>query len=251
MLTPHDIWPDAVFVADAHANDQRTAFIDFLRDIERQDIQASQLFIMGDCFDFLSSSIAYSVLKNKKAIRLIRRISQKIPTYYFEGNHDFNLTKLFPNVKVFDISLQPAVFTYKSQRIALLHGDKFVDGMYKIYSKLVRCDIILKFLNIITFNFKSNYIVKKILQKQLYKNICIKKNDFVINRFKLIENKILILNTTGLVEGHFHQNVETIKNGIYYKNIGAFACDKSFFKVQSHEIFKLSEIKIGEARGER
>jgi UDP-2,3-diacylglucosamine hydrolase len=106
-------------------------------------------------------------------------------------------------------------------------------------------------LHILTFDFKDNYVVKAILKNQQTKSICFKRDNFLDIRLSLIKKQISLMDIDGIIEGHFHQNVEFNTDGIYYKNLGAFACDKSFFQVQSYEIFKLSEIKIGEAIGER
>lgn len=101
----HKIQDDAIFIADAHYQvGLREDFYHFLEKIESGDIQTSQLIMIGDMFDLLVGAIDYTVKENQKVIDIIHKLSEKMEILYFEGNHDFNLQKLFPKVKVIKFS---------------------------------------------------------------------------------------------------------------------------------------------------
>ncbi|MCD8541207.1 MAG: hypothetical protein LRY22_00560 [Aliarcobacter cryaerophilus] len=52
---------------------------------------------MGDNFDFLSNEIKYFKNRNKDIIELLNSLSDSFEIFYLEGNHDYNLSKIFPN----------------------------------------------------------------------------------------------------------------------------------------------------------
>jgi len=128
----------ALVVADAHYSHKRPELLTFLREIYAQNIPATQLFLMGDIFDALFGEVPYTHIQNQEAIRLINEIAQRIEVFYFEGNHDFNLASIFPNVKIFPIEQQPVACSYESKKILLAHGDIEGDLGYKIYAKTIR-----------------------------------------------------------------------------------------------------------------
>jgi len=131
-----DIKDDAIFIADSHYNKNRIEFELFLDDIIAKKIKTSQLFLMGDMFDFLSSYIKYFIKINQSVINKINIISLDIQIIYLEGNHDFNLQDIFPNVKVIKRENQPLIVQNQNKKIAISHGDIFTPFGYNLY-KLV------------------------------------------------------------------------------------------------------------------
>jgi len=97
----YEIKDGAIFVADVHFNPNRDEFLKFLYEIKNGNLQTPQLFLMGDIFDFLAGEIEYFKIQNREVIELINQLSTTTQIFYFEGNHDYNLSKLFPNAKVF------------------------------------------------------------------------------------------------------------------------------------------------------
>ena len=222
----------AFFIADAHTNKNRDILYEFLSQIKRGDLKPSQLFLMGDIFDLLIGGVKYTQYINKKYIDLINEISQKIEIFYLEGNHDFNLKKLFPNVMVFSYSEQPILFSMSDKKVMLLHGDKATSLIYSLYVFIIRSKPILSFISLCD-NFGNGFISKKIINSQYNKKICNK-----INNFKnIIFNRVEKLSTTQIdiiLEGHFHQDMKLkLKKNKKYINIPSFACNKSFIIVQS------------------
>jgi UDP-2,3-diacylglucosamine hydrolase len=119
----YEIKDGAIFVADVHFNPNRDEFLQFLYEIKNGDLQTPQLFLMGDIFDFLAGEIEYFTIQNREVIKLINQLSTTTQIFYFEGNHDYNLAKLFPNVQVFKREVQPIIFDWNDKKVALAHGD--------------------------------------------------------------------------------------------------------------------------------
>ncbi len=231
----NEIKDGAIFVADVHLNNKRDKFYSFLVDIKNKKIKTSQLFLMGDIFDLLVGGVSYTLKKNKKYIELINEISKEVEIFYFEGNHDFNLEGIFPKVKVYDFYKQPQLFFYKNEPIVLLHGDKVTTIDYKIYTSFIRFKPTIFILNILDL-LTRGIISKAIMSFQVKKDLCKK-----IKNFKnIIQKRVKILTKQKhlIIEGHFHQGVNFQINGKKYINLDSFACNKSFFIVQSHQSFK-------------
>ena len=55
---------------------------------------------MGDIFDFISGESKYFIQQNSDAINLLNKLSKDIEIIYLEGNHDYNLKIIFPNMEV-------------------------------------------------------------------------------------------------------------------------------------------------------
>ncbi|NPA73602.1 MAG: UDP-2,3-diacylglucosamine diphosphatase [Epsilonproteobacteria bacterium] len=226
----------AVFVSDAHVREGRDDFLTLLKKIKSKEIKTSQLFLMGDIFDLLVGGVKYTVIYNKKYIELLNELSKEIEIFYFEGNHDFNLSSLFPNIKIFPIESQPVVFKYQNRNILLSHGDVISPFLYKLYTKIIRNKFFL-FMVAIVDRACFNAISKKIIDSQKDKNLCHKIKNFknmIKNRIK----KVDISSIDFIVEGHFHQGMEFECLDKRYINLPCFACDKSFFIVRSQTGFK-------------
>ncbi len=237
MLTIQD---GAIFVADAHVNENRDEFYTFLKLLFNGKISTKQLFLMGDIFDLLVGGVDYTVNVQTKYIELLNKLSKIIEIYYFEGNHDFNLVAVFPNIKVFPIKKQPVAFQYGYKKILLSHGDVSTTLSYQIYTNFIRFTPTIYLFNFLDMIF-NGYLSKKIINAQKEKQLCKKIDNFKEIVFKRM--KRLNLNEIDIIlEGHFHQN----KNIDYFKkkyiNLPSFACNKSFIIVQSQDGFK--EVKM-------
>ncbi len=238
----HKIKEGAVFISDAHDNSQQDGFYRFLMKIESKQIEATQLFLMGDMFDLLVGEVAYLKEIYKKEITLLEKIAQSIEVFYFEGNHDFSLKKIFKNIKIIDIDAQPTIFEVSNKKILLLHGDKYGGFKHKLFTHVIRSSFLLGVLN---FFDKLCYfcISKKILDGLKRKDICAK-----IDNFKdMIELKLLRYPTSNIdivAEGHYHQDVTFDIDYIKYINFSSFACNQSYFIVQLSPDIKFIPIHL-------
>lgn len=230
-MFPKLLHEGAILVADSHCASWRPVFMDFLGALERGEIQTTQLVLMGDNFDLLFGPVTQTLHDNRDSIERLNRLSQKIEIIYLEGNHDFRLTSIFPNIYVVGRSQQPLILTHGKQRIALLHGDLKVPFWYSLYTSLIRNRPILFCLNMINTIF-DGIIINKLSQQMQRKNHCQKIQNFeaIAARHTRVQwaNKCDIV-----IEGHFHQNRTFDLGKLKYINLGAFACNERYYVVKS------------------
>ena len=225
------IKPGAIFIADAHANKDRNEFFDFLNLVRKDEIRAPQLFLLGDMFEFLSAKTEYFADFFAPYVRLIDELGQKIEIYYFEGNHDYELTGLFKNVKIYPLRTQPVIFkTEFNQSVAVAHGDLFLPLITKYALLFLRTNIFLK-----TINFLDKLLGFKI-SKKILSRLFAKKLDYKIANFEEVARRRMIFYDADVaVEGHFHQGKEFYfarPSPKLYVNLSAFACEQSYFIVE-------------------
>jgi UDP-2,3-diacylglucosamine hydrolase len=225
---PLDLQEGAIFLTDAHYprhKDELLALFDaFLAS------PPPQLFLLGDIFEFLSPSLPYSVELGEMLIEKINAISKLTEVFYIEGNHDFLVSKIFPNANVYTINEQPIFVRYKDKKIAIMHGDKYERLRYRIYAALIRSNITIKILRLLTFDIKGRF-AKKLYAALLKKNLCRDFDGFENKKRKMLSSYD-IDNTDILIEGHYHRRVSFKQNALNYEALSAFACNKSFFKVE-------------------
>lgn len=214
----------AIFIADAHENgENRKDFKRFLQQIESKQIKTEQLFLMGDMFDFLAGGVKYAMEKYKNEIEIIEKIAQNIEVFYFEGNHDFNLQKVFRHAKTLSIKGQPLLFLNSDLKIVLSHGDLFGGFWYGVYTKFIRSPLTLFLGNLIDIN---GWISRKILQSQHSKKLCRAIDNFEQKITAKIER---YKEGDFIVEGHYHQNKTFSVKDKKYTNFASFACKKVYY----------------------
>ncbi|WP_457745977.1 UDP-2,3-diacylglucosamine diphosphatase [Sulfurimonas sp.] len=229
----------AFFISDAHYSHLRPQLLSFMREIYVGGLAPTQLIFMGDVFDALFGAIPYTYSENKEVIELINDISKTIEIIYLEGNHDFNLKRIFPHVKVYSIKQQPIKAKFANKKVLLAHGD-FDGGFgYKLYTTLIRSKVILHFLRFID-SVTKHFILKKIDAYLGKKDDCKKFSgfkEFIINR---LSQKY---RCSYFIEGHFHQNTSFEVDKFEYINLGAFACNQRYFIVKSSQDKELLQEK--------
>lgn len=232
-MSPKVLHEGAILVADSHCASWRTPFINFLDALESGEIHTTQLVLMGDNFDLLFGPVTQTLRDNRDSIERLNRLSQKMEILYLEGNHDFRLTALFPNICVVGRSQQPLILEFQAQRVALLHGDLIVPFGYAFYTSLIRNRPILFCLNIINTVFKG-LIINKLSEQMQRKNHCQKIQNFeaIAARHSTAPwvNKCDVI-----IEGHFHQNRICDVGRLKYINLGAFACNERYYVVKSSQ----------------
>ncbi|MGZ5208399.1 MAG: metallophosphoesterase [Sulfuricurvum sp.] len=232
-MSPDTLYEGAILVADSHYATWRTPFIDFLSALEKGEIYTPQLILMGDNFDLLFGPVIQTLRLNQKAIDLLNRLSLKIPILYLEGNHDFQLSSVFPNIRVIDRANQPLILNHNGSDIALLHGDIGVSLGYRMYTALIRNHVILYGLNILNEKF-GGLIINTLIKKMKRKNHCKK-----IENFESIAQRHVgaewTLGCDMVIEGHYHQNRTFVLESFTYCNLGAFACNERVYSVKSSQ----------------
>ena len=193
-----NIQEQALFIADSHYPHHGDAFLDLLKKLDSGEVQTPQLFLMGDNFDLLFGYNDYIQTFSKEAITLLQRLSKKLEIHYFEGNHDFCLEELFPDIRVYSREEQPVMFQLRDKKVAISHGDKYATGMvYDLYCRILRNKKTLTFLK----PFEKTIIDHR-MKKLSQKHICFNFIGFE----KRVEQILEHYHEADLViEGHFHQ----------------------------------------------
>jgi len=236
----------AILIADAHYSDKYPQFYSFLQALDSNNIETSQLILMGDMFELLFGVIKQTKTDNQKEISLLNKISENIEVIYFEGNHDFGIKKIFPKVKVFPIQEQPQIASFGDKKVMLSHGDTKTPLGYQIYTKLIRNPFILSLIGIIDV-VCSHCIIKWLKSRGVEKEPCYKIELFkeiILKRLGYLETQALDI----VIEGHFHQDLSFEAYGFEYINLASFACNQKYFIVQSSkEQFFLQETLFKES----
>ncbi len=220
-----EIQENALFIADSHYPHHGDDLLVLLQKIENGDIQTPQIFLMGDNFDLLFGYNDYIQTFSEAVISLLQRLSKIMEIHYFEGNHDFCLSEIFPDIHVYSREAQPVWFTLGHKKAALSHGDRYATGVgYGLYCKLLRNQRTLTLLKPWEYA-----IIDSRMHKLSKKNIC--------HHFKGFEHrveKILSHYKTAdlVIEGHYHQAKRSGK----YISLPSQACQHQIAVVEEGEI---------------
>ena len=209
------IQENAIFIADAHYPTHGDALLTLLYKIESGEIETPQLFLMGDIFDLLVGGLDESILPNKEAIVLIESLAKNISVYYFEGNHDFRLGKIFKNINPFSREQQPQYMEMNGFIVGLSHGDRFDTGWkHDLMSRVLRRPLVIALIKC----FKPDIVAKKNTQL---------KNKEICHEIPHFDKKAKSIfgcyrGALWVIEGHYHQ-ARTVCN---YISLPSLACQK-------------------------
>jgi len=112
--------------------------VDFL---ERIRPDASEIFIVGDLFDFWYE---YRTVVPKGYVRILGKLAEitdsGIPVHFFTGNHDMWMSGYFEAELGIPVYHAPRTFTYNGRRLLIGHGDGLGPGDhgYKFLKKIFR-----------------------------------------------------------------------------------------------------------------
>ncbi len=230
----------AFVVADAHYSPTlRPELLAFFQAIEKEQLQPTQLILMGDIFDALFGSIEFTFKQNEQILQVLYGIASKIEVVLLEGNHDFNLTNKLQNIKVYPMGMQPLQCSYGEKTLYLAHGDFDAPFGYKLYSAIIRNAVVLKVLNFIDKRNSDN-IIKKIEEYLTKKDDC---KEFVGFESFIEKRNLENFKADYFIEGHYHQNKSMQLKKLHYINLGAFACNQRYFVVKSSQDKELLEEK--------
>jgi len=220
---------NALFIADSHYPHHGNAFVELLQKIKNKELQTEQIFLMGDNFDLLFGYNRYIQTFCKDAILLLQQLSKTTEIHYLEGNHDFCLKEIFPDISVYSRKEQPIISSLNGKKVAISHGDKYVTGFgYNLYSSILRNKITLMLLRPFE-KIIINHRMKKLSQK----NICQVFVDFEKRIDKILKH---YTDVDLVIEGHFHQSKIVGK----YISLPSQACQGKIGIVKDNNIRFLS-----------
>lgn len=227
----------AIFIADSHHNSlyQNTLDSIFAKLLESKKCQ---IFLMGDIFDFLIGPALKSISDNQRTLELLEQLSLKHTIYYLEGNHDFLLKTIpyFKHIHYFPLSMQPVLCSFNNKSAYLAHGDIFLSWHYKIFSKIIRNEFLITFLNLFSSILypKITHFLQDKSEKKKNFNPLFEKNfvQFAQLRIKKYLQKLPISSDFYIIEGHFHQGNCITSQRINYIGLPFFACKKKYFIVE-------------------
>jgi UDP-2,3-diacylglucosamine hydrolase len=216
---------NALFVADAHYPHHGKEFLLLLEKLESGKIATPQLFLMGDIFDLLFGYNDYIRTFLEDEIALLDRLSRSIEIHYFEGNHDFLLKDIFPNIKMYPRESQPVVFHLGEKRVGISHGDRYAQGFdYDLYCKIIRSKYLITLLRPM-----GKWLIDDRLGKLAKKKICRPMKQF---EERVSEIAALYGDIDLIIEGHYHQGRKIGK----YVSLPSLACQKQVAVVRGGEI---------------
>ena len=209
------IQENAIFIADAHYPTHGNTLLELLYRIDAGEVTAPQLFLMGDIFDLLVGGLEKSYALNDEVIKLIDAIGAHTEVFYFEGNHDFQLGKIFKNIKIYPREEQPQYMSYNGFIVGLSHGDRFAAGWkHDLLSRVLRKPFILK-----TIKWLKPGIVEKQRAHLSSKDICREIPGFEAKAKRIFDS---YRGAYWVIEGHYHQ----AKKHYGYISLPSLACQK-------------------------
>jgi len=216
---------NALFIADSHYPHHGNEFLTILQKLDSDEIKIPQLFLMGDNFDLLFGYNNYIQTFSSEAISLLQKLSEKIEIHYFEGNHDFCLSEIFPLISIYSREDQPILFTLDEKKVAISHGDKYITSfVYDLYCRVLRNKSTLTLLRPF-----EKFIIDDRMRKLSQKNICRPFQGFAKRVEEILENyKEVDL----VIEGHYHQSKHIGK----YISLPSLACQGQVAVIENGNI---------------
>lgn len=134
--------PVALFVSDVHLQasmpNTTQAFLDFL---QQHALQAQQLYLLGDLFEYWAGDDDLGSSYNNRIIDALRAVSSAgVEVFWIAGNRDFLVGAEFASATGATLLPDPTVITVCGQRIVLTHGDALCtdDHDYMAFRSQVR-----------------------------------------------------------------------------------------------------------------
>lgn len=193
-----------IFISDLHLSKSDPKIEEaFLKLLDKIKSNTTQLYILGDWFDFwIRDSINIPEYSNLIEA-LVTANNSGLEILFMPGNRDFLLGKKFFNASKVKLILDPYKIKLADKKVLLTHGDKLCtdDESYQKFMKIVQ-NPITKFI------FKN---MPKRLSKNIVKLVRRKTGEIKITK----ENNIMDVNHTAintimtdvdiLIHGHTHR----------------------------------------------
>ncbi|MDA0987423.1 MAG: UDP-2,3-diacylglucosamine diphosphatase [Bacteroidetes bacterium] len=189
---------------------------------------ASELFIVGDLFDFwFEYKNAIPSCYNKVLYHLNKITNSGIPVHFIVGNHDCWVKDYFTNQIGINVYKEPITITRNEKSIHLHHGDGLAlrDAGYKIMRSILRSKLFIFLYSLLPINI-GFAIGKKLSRKSRHNH----KEDKNGEEQGMINYAELKLNNgcDVVIMGHHHKYLyKEFDNGIYI-NLGDWLNENSY-----------------------
>ncbi len=243
------------FISDIHvrkANDEAYALLlKFLRHEAVQEVES--VYLLGDIFDLMAGNHTEYKVQYTEFFELLKTYLKKgKQVYYFEGNHDLNLQRLFKslfgNFKNFSLHNEPLIQKIDGKIFYFSHGDEVLteDYGYRIYKA---------FITSFFGKFLANFIVPYQLLKSLGEKASarsrkrsepsVETKEKIKNRYRLEAKRLAAKGCDIIIMGHNHvadyYHFDYKNHSKWYLNNGFPLKDKTFYllekgEVKTHEI---------------
>lgn len=196
-----------IFIADAHlvtpSDRNYRLLLQFLHELKGE---ATELFILGDLFDFWLGFPSNPFRQHDALIEALFALKQSgCRLVYFEGNHDFHLGPVFSDQLAADIYTGPAELSVQGRRLFLCHGDQINrdDHGYRLLRLLLHNPITK--LTLRMFPPSLALTIKERLQRRSRAGYQAKTDRWDYRRIiRSYADSIRQQGCEGLVIGHFH-----------------------------------------------
>lgn len=231
-------------ISDVHVKTSDDSAADLLLKFMRHPLVQSSdyVFFLGDIFDLMSGPHPEYLKKFEILFQEMNKLAEKgIKVYFFEGNHDVHLEKLFQKIwkdKLITPLQDPLVLDLAGKTYYFSHGDEHeVSNIsYQRYKKIILSKP-LKFVANYLMPYKVlSYVGEKASQKSRKKG-----------SYRFDENKVRAKFREGVSEvtkGHFdfvlggHSHVQDeykISERSLYLNNGYALKSKTFIFIDNHK----------------
>lgn len=130
-------------VSDVHLKDPQEIQDFSLKINSELFFNAQEVFFLGDIFDLLVGNFKEYQAQYFEFFEALEKLVSKVEkVYFFEGNHDFNIQKILPNIEYYR---SPLILKRYEKKIMFCHGDEIeIQNLgYQIYKKIIRSTPIL------------------------------------------------------------------------------------------------------------
>lgn len=130
-----------IFIADAHLKrPEHPNYRTLIRFLEALPADTDTLFLLGDIFEFWIGNPKPVYSHYREIIDCLKNVRGRgVRIVYFEGNHDFHLTRFFREQLQAEVYRGGAVLEIGGQKVYLCHGDEInrADYRYRVFRMLL------------------------------------------------------------------------------------------------------------------
>ncbi|MCP4154730.1 MAG: UDP-2,3-diacylglucosamine diphosphatase [bacterium] len=235
------------FISDAHLSfteceievEKRTKLLEFLEHIRDENKAGTELYILGDLFDFWFEW--YHVIPKYwfPILYAFRKcIEAGIKIHFVSGNHDFYPGKYLEKeigIRCFDESHE---FEVKGKRFFVAHGDGYArkDRGYRFLKRVIRNPLSI-FLYKTFLSADLGMQVAGMFSKSSRKVVKIEKKSWSEEYYKFAQNKFAE-GFDFVILGHIHYPIVKEDNGRIYVNCGDWITEFTYalYEGDSHSL---------------